>query len=352
VRRKTRAVRAGGLVIGGDAPISVQTMWKEPLSLQSIPDVLSGIETLCALGCDLVRFAVPNAESAQVLGALAESSVLPLVADIHFDYRIALQCLDFPLAKIRINPGNIGEEWKVREVVAKASDNGIGLRIGVNAGSLPRLLQNMKNQAVAMVLAAESEMETLERVGFKDAVFSLKSSDVEVTIRANTSFSRRYDYPLHVGVTEAGPLVPGIVRNTLGVAALLRKGIGDTVRISLSASPQEEVLAAVELLRSLGVRASGARIISCPTCGRSSFDVKGFLEQVSIHIQKIRQPLVVAIMGCVVNGPGEATHADIGITGAGKMALIFKSGRVVRKVPFDNAATVFLEEIQKLCAAL
>jgi (E)-4-hydroxy-3-methylbut-2-enyl-diphosphate synthase len=208
----------------------------------------------------------------------------------------------------------------------------------------------MKNQSLAMVRAAESEMETLEKLGFRDVVFSLKSSDVDSTIRANVLFSRKYDYPLHVGVTEAGPAIEGIVRNTLGISALLRKGIGDTVRVSLSASPQEEVLSAVELLRSLRLRASGVHVISCPTCGRTTFDVKGFLEQVSFQIQQISTPLRIAVMGCAVNGPGEARHADLGIAGAGKMALIFKGDAIVKRVPFADAAVAFMEEIQKQCA--
>jgi (E)-4-hydroxy-3-methylbut-2-enyl-diphosphate synthase len=325
-------------------------MWKEPLSADALPGIQERLERLSRMGCDIVRFAVPDLESADVLGKLAEACTVPLVADIHFDYRIALRCLDFPLAKIRINPGNIGEEWKVREVVAKARDNGISLRIGVNGGSLPRLLEKMKNQSSAMVRAAESEMETLEKLRFHDAVFSLKSSDVDSTVKANVLFSRHYDYPLHIGITEAGPAIAGIVRNTLGLSALLRKGIGDTIRVSLSASPEEEVLAGVEVLRSLRLRHVGIHVISCPTCGRTTFDVKGFLDRVSLEIQQISKPMSIAVMGCAVNGPGEARHADLGITGAGNMALIFKGDKIIRRVPFEDAAVAFMEEIQKQCA--
>ena len=324
-------------------------MWKERLLRRSLPAVRRELEELSVLGCDLVRFAVPDVESAQLLGELAATTAMPLVADVHFDYRIALACLDHPLAKVRINPGNIGEEWKVREVVSKARDTGIALRIGVNAGSLPRQLQSLKNQASALLKAAESEMESLEKLRFASAVFSLKSSDIDSTISANVLFSRRYDYPLHIGMTEAGPAIPGIVSNTIGISSLLKKGIGDTVRVSLSATPREEVLTAVEILRAAKIRDQGVRLISCPRCGRASLDVHAFLEQVNFKIQHIKKPLAIAVMGCAVNGPGEARHADIGIAGAGRMAIIFKGGEIVRRVPHQQAAKVFLEEIEKLC---
>jgi (E)-4-hydroxy-3-methylbut-2-enyl-diphosphate synthase len=349
-RRATRAVKAGTLVIGGGFPVSIQTMWKERLTRRSLPAVRRTLDILAGYGCDFVRFAVPDIESAGLLGELAGSTRTQLIADVHFDYRIALACLDYPLAKVRINPGNIGEDWKVREVIAKAKDSGISLRIGVNAGSLPLRLRPLKNQALALVKAAESEMEALERLRFFSAVFSLKSSDIGTTIRANVIFSRKYDYPLHIGMTEAGPAIPGIVRNTVGIRSLLEKGIGDTVRVSLSASAEEEVLSAVEILRTANVRDSGVRLISCPRCGRASFDVHAFLELVSFKIHTIKKPLVVAVMGCAVNGPGEARHADIGIAGAGKMAIIFRAGEVVRRTSFQEAAKAFLEEIDKLCA--
>lgn len=350
VRRKTRAVKAGSLIIGGGFPVSVQTMWKKRLTRESLPAVHTGLEHLARIGCDLVRFAVPDNESADLLGTLARTSPLPLVADIQFDYRIALKCLDHPVAKVRINPGNIGEDWKVREVIAKARDNGVSLRIGINAGSLPRRLKGLKNKAHAMVTAAEDELEALERNGFHDAIFSLKSSDVESSVKANKIFSRKYDYPLHVGITEAGPLIPGIVRSAVGISSLLTKGIGDTVRVSLSAGCDEEVMAAIEILRIAKERIGGIRIVSCPRCGRSSFDVQGLLEQVSSFIQTVKKELVIAVMGCVVNGPDEARHADIGITGAGTSAIIFRRGVILRRVSFADAARAFREEIERLCA--
>jgi (E)-4-hydroxy-3-methylbut-2-enyl-diphosphate synthase len=349
-RHHTRGVKAGSLQIGGDAPVSVQTMWKEPLAEENLSSVKENLELLAEAGCDLVRFAVPDMASADVLGSLARTSRIPLVADIHFDYRIALRCLDHPIAKIRVNPGNIGDAWKVEEVVRKARDVGVSMRIGVNGGSLPRGLAERKDQAAAMVEAAESELDILEKLDFREAAFSLKSSDVETTIEANHLFSQRHEYPLHLGVTEAGPLVPGIVKSSIGIGTLLREGVGDTIRVSLSAPPMDEVWAGNEILRTLGLRSIGVNIVSCPRCGRSSFDVHGFLHNASFLTHYRGAPLTVAVMGCVVNGPSEARHADIGITGAGSMAIIFRHGEIVRRVAFSEAVSVFEEEFAKACA--
>jgi (E)-4-hydroxy-3-methylbut-2-enyl-diphosphate synthase len=350
VRRATRPVKAGNLIIGGGFPLSVQTMWKGRVGREDVPTVLTGLEELRRAGCDLVRFAVPDLEAADITGGLAARSPLPLAADIHFDYRIALRCLDHPFAKIRINPGTMGEGTHVAEVIRKAAGSGKSLRIGINAGSLPRELDGEKNRAAAMVTAAEMEMEWLDRLGFRDTVFSLKSSDVGETVEANTRFAGSYDYPLHIGVTEAGPLVPGLVRNTLGISALLSQGIGDTIRVSLSAPPRDEVVAGQEILRELGQRDKGVRLVSCPQCGRASFNVQGFLEQVSSSIQEIEKPLTIAVMGCSVNGPGEARAADLGITGAGTLAVIFKKGKMIRRVKLSEAEPAFREEMEKACA--
>lgn len=337
------------MIIGGGFPVSIQTMWRDALAPNGLSAAAQRIETLGKHGCDLVRFAVPDLDSAELLGSLSTLVRLPLVADIHFDYRIALRCLDFPLAKIRINPGTIGGEWKVREVVAKAKDRGVPLRVGVNAGSLPNELDGEPDQALALVKAAEMEMEILEKLGFSDVVFSLKSSDVDDTLRANELFARKYDYPLHVGLTEAGPLAPGLVKNSIVIGSLLREGIGDTIRVSLSGTEEEEVAGGLSILRAVNARKFGVNVISCPRCGRSTFDVKNFLEQVSNFIQGISRPLTVAVMGCEVNGPGEARRADIGITGAGKRAIIFKDGKVLRQVSFEGAVTAFMEEVGRLC---
>jgi (E)-4-hydroxy-3-methylbut-2-enyl-diphosphate synthase len=346
---RTRAVKVGRVIIGGGFPVSVQTMWKDPLKESELSEVLSGLELLSTIGCDIVRFAVPDTDAAELLGRLSRLAPLPLVADIHFDYRLALRCLDFPIAKLRLNPGNIGEGWKVKEVIEKARGQGIPIRIGVNAGSLPRGLESEIDEAIAMKKAAEMEIDILEKMNFHDVVFSLKSSDVETTERANALFSESFDYPLHIGITEAGPLIPGLVKNTLGISHLLRSGIGDTIRVSLSSSSRDEVLAGQEILKASGFRERGVTLVSCPKCGRTSFNVQGFLEDVSYFIQSLKKPLVIAVMGCTVNGPGEARKADLGITGAGGFALIFRKGEVLRKIPYSEASNAFKKEVLELC---
>ena len=345
-RHRTTVVIAGRLAIGGDAPVTVQTMWKRPLGTAD-RETVDAVRLLSALGCDLLRFAVPRIDTADRLGELALTVDLPLVADIHFDHRIALRCMDYPVAKVRINPGNIGAAWKVEEVVRKAKDRGIALRVGINAGSLPKRLAAEKDLAVAMFRAAEEELGTLERLGFDQVVFSLKSSDIDDTIRANRLFSERHHNPLHLGLTEAGPLVAGLVRSTSALEALLEDGIGDTIRVSLSDSPESEVAAGREILRVCGLQSPGVRIVSCPTCGRAVFDVKGFVREVQPFLEAQRKTMTVAIMGCPVNGPGEARHADLGITGSSKYAVIFKEGRVLKRVPADRAVEAFKEEVEK-----
>jgi (E)-4-hydroxy-3-methylbut-2-enyl-diphosphate synthase len=348
--RRTRTVKAGSLLIGGGFPVSVQTMWKAPVGPADLAGVTLALSRLGALGCDLVRFAVPDLAAAEAVGELSRRTAMPIAADIHFDHTLALRCLDFPIAKIRINPGTLGAEWKVREVVGKAADRAVALRVGVNAGSLPRALEGEPDRVEAMVKAAEDELELLERFSFRDVVFSLKSSDVDETIRAAVRFSRDHDYPLHLGVTEAGPLIPGIVRSTAGIGNLLEQGIGDTIRVSLSAPAEDEVIAGVEILRITGRRPGGVTIVSCPRCGRTTFDVQNFIESVSPIVQIVRKQLTIAVMGCPVNGPGEARKADLGITGAGKMAIVFKKGEIIRRVSYEQALAAFREEFDKICA--
>jgi (E)-4-hydroxy-3-methylbut-2-enyl-diphosphate synthase len=337
--------------IGGGAPISVQTMWKQPLgalgSAHGLEQTLAGIRNLEEIGCELLRFSVPDLQSAEALGELASRIRLPLVADIHFDHRLALRCLDFPIAKIRINPGNIGRADKVEEVVRKARDKGVALRVGVNAGSLPKALQREKDVARAMVMAAEEELSVLEKLGFERVIFSLKAADVETTVQANLLFAESYDYPLHIGVTEAGPLVQGTVKSTLALSRLLGSGVGDTVRVSLSDSPENEIIAACSILQNLGLRSFGPEVISCPTCGRTAFDVTGFLEKVQPFMRRIHKNITVAIMGCPVNGPGEAKRADLGITGSEKQIVIFKKGKIIRRESADHAIEAFKEELEK-----
>lgn len=348
--RKTRAVRVGPLVIGGGAPVSVQTMWKAPLTPATFDQARSGIQRLRALGCELLRFAVPDLQSAELLGSLAESSPLPLVADVHFDHRLALRCLDFPVAKIRINPGTIGGARDVEELVRKALDKAVAIRVGVNAGSLPRGMEHdgAANACRAMLDAAEAQLEILDRCGFRDTVVSLKSSDPQTTVRANLMFAERSDLPLHLGVTEAGPLVSGVVKNTLALSRLLQSGVGDTIRVSLSDTPEQEVQAGRAILRHTGIRRLGVDIVSCPTCGRTDFDVTGFLRQVADYLGSLDKDVTIAVMGCPVNGPGEARSADLGITGARGRAVIFKKGRIIRRVSADDAVDAFREEVERL----
>jgi len=322
-------------------------MWKEPLTAID-STVINKISYLSDIGCELLRFAVPDLDSAQVLGELAGRVKMVLVADIHFDYRIALRCMDFPIAKIRINPGNIGAAWKAEEVIKKAKAGEIPLRIGVNAGSLPRALSKDKNIAEAMVKAAEIELEILEKYGFNRVIFSLKSSDIDITVAANILFSEKYNYPLHLGVTEAGPLVQGVVKNTLAASSLLKKRVGDTIRISLSDSMENEIIAGKAILQSLGLRKFGVEVISCPTCGRTVFDVKAFLDDVKYIIHKFDKKATIAVMGCPVNGPGEARQADLGITGSGNSVVIFKKGKILRRVSLEQALKAFKEEVDKI----
>jgi len=348
VRKITKVVPIGDLRLGGSHPIAVQTMWDRPLS-KDLQLERKRILELKELGCDIIRFAIPDKDSVAPLGKLAQISAMPLVADIHFDYRLALAIMEYPIAKIRINPGNIGADWKVEEVVRKAADKNITLRVGANHGSLPSKLKKLDNPAEAMVLAAESQLEILERLNFKNLVVSLKSSSVQTTIEANRLFSKRYDYPLHLGVTEAGPLIPSIVKSSLALGTLIQEGIGDTLRISISDSLDKEVAAGTELLAQLGLQnRPHVNIISCPRCGRTQFDTHGFTEEIEPLIRRLNKEVSVAIMGCEVNGPGEASHADLGIAGSGDKVILFRKGKIIRREPLCNAKQAFLEELEKL----
>lgn len=345
---KTRVVKVGDLLLGSGYPVVLQTMWKEPLRGGDFDSILERIARLKALGCGILRFAVPDLETADLLGALAQKAPLPLVADIHFDWRLALRCLDFPIAKIRVNPGNIGARSRVEEVVRKAAGQGIALRIGVNGGSLPKDLRGSADAALAMVKAAERETEVLESLGFRDYLVSMKSSDVAATLEANRQFAASHDIPLHVGVTEAGPLIPGIVKNTVALNALLTEDIGATLRVSLSDSPENEIIAGREILASAKRGRPGLTLISCPRCGRAGFDVHGFLSRWQERLYSLDKDITVAVMGCAVNGPEEAGHADIGISGAGDSVIVFRGGKIVRTISAEEADTVFEEELSRL----
>jgi len=347
--------------------VVVQTMWKDRLTFADLEGdaakaIVRRIEGLSRMGCGLLRFAVPDIAAAEALGRLAGMVSMPLVADIHFDYQIALRCMDFPIAKIRINPGNIGGREKTRAVLEKAAERGIPIRIGVNAGSLPRGLREKAEEgdearAFALVEAAERELALCNEFNVINVVVSMKASGIADTIRANQIFAARTDTPLHIGVTEAGPLAAGAARSGAALAVLLAEGIGDTLRVSLSDSMENEVVAAREICNAAAqiaalngttasrLRRGGVTVISCPRCGRHRFDTHGFTNRWLPRLYALDRDLTVAIMGCEVNGPEEARHADVGITGSGDKVLIFRRGAVVRTVCADEADAVFSEEL-------
>ena len=332
------------LELGGDAPIAIQTMWKQPLREDTLQDTVRKITELEQLGCDILRFAVPDAQSAEVFVKLTGMTPMPLVADIHFDYRLALRCMDGCAAKIRINPGNIGTEDRVKAVIKKAQDTGTALRIGVNSGSLPADIRNRMEQeirggrnaeearAAALVAGAQREAALFDKHGFKQYLVSMKASSVKETVLANEQFAAESAAPLHEGVTEAGPLVSGIVKSALAFSQLLERNIGATVRVSLSDTMENEVIAAREILMECGKRQGGIRLVSCPRCGRNGFDVHGFVARWQHRLFAEKKDLTVAVMGCVVNGPGEGKFADIGITGAENVILLFKRGVIVQRI--------------------
>lgn len=363
-KTKSKKITIGGngitrkLEIGGGAPISIQTMWKESLVGSNLKDIALRLENLKALGCDIVRFAVPDMGSAELLVKLSYLTSMPLVADIHFDYRLALTCMEGNVAKIRINPGNIGNEKNVVKVVKKALDKGVALRIGVNSGSLPKdsvqklkLAKTSSNEefsylkAKVMAEVAFRELEILDSVGFGNVLVSMKASSVKETILANEVFRAKRNEPLHLGVTEAGPLVSGIVKSSIAFSKLLEQGIGETIRVSLSDSMENEVIAAREILSECGKRENCLKLVSCPRCGRRGFDVHSFVARWQHRLFVIKKDITVAIMGCVVNGPGEASMADLGITGSPEMVVIFKKGVPVRTIKLKDVSKEMRDSI-------
>jgi (E)-4-hydroxy-3-methylbut-2-enyl-diphosphate synthase len=346
--------------IGGDFPVAVQTMWKDRLSYDDLGGAAKRIEALSEMGCALLRFAVPDIQSAQVVGRLAEMVSMPLVADIHFDYRIALRCMDFPIAKIRINPGNIGGSEKLRAVLEKAAAGNIPIRIGVNSGSLPLDLRERVEEGMdaseALALAAQRELAIFEEFGFNSYLVSMKASTIADTIKANRILASKIQVPLHLGVTEAGPLTAGVARNTAALLTLLTEGIGDTIRVSLSDTMENEIIAGREILAAAAeiasensrLKRSGVKVVSCPRCGRHGFDTHGFTSRWMQKLYALDRDITVAIMGCEVNGPGEVKHADLGITGAGDKVLLFKHGKVIKTVTPAEADKAFEEELEKL----
>ncbi|MBQ2551766.1 MAG: (E)-4-hydroxy-3-methylbut-2-enyl-diphosphate synthase [Treponema sp.] len=362
--RKTRTVAIGGqnnirkILVGGDNPVTVQTMWKDSINdvaegSEKLVSILKQINDLKSLGCDIIRFAVPDMESAEALCLIAANTDVPLVADIHFDHRLALKCLEGPVSVIRINPGNIGSRDMVEEVVYACRKKGAAIRIGVNSGSLPKDLQILVEsgeitRAEALCRTALRETAVFDSLGFNDVVVSMKASSVEETVEANRKFAEISDIPLHIGVTEAGPLITGVVKSTLAFSALLKDGIGSTIRVSLSSSPENEVIAGREILHECGKRSGGVTLVSCPRCGRIGFDVHGFVERWQKELLSLKKDVTIAVMGCVVNGPGEGKHADLGIAGGGDKAIIFKKGKIVRTIDAKDADKVFREELETL----
>ena len=348
------------VLIGGSFPILVQSMWKDSISFSSLNNresnvFINRIETLKAMGCGLLRFAVPSLEDAEIVGELSGRVSMPLCADIHFDYKIALRCLDFPIAKLRINPGNIGKPENAAKVILKAAKKNIPIRIGVNSGSLPQKQRNIlkeshsdSKRAEALVNAALDELELFKQLGYVNVIVSMKAARIADTIMANRLFRQYSDIPLHIGVTEAGPLIGGIVRNSAALAPLLAEGIGDTIRVSLSDSAENEIIAgkeicnaAAELAKLAGnkgmmdrLKQSGVRLISCPRCGRHGFDTIAFTDRWKSRFSLIKKDCSIAVMGCEVNGLQEAKEADLGITGSGNTIIIFKKGKIIKSFGF------------------
>ncbi len=347
-RDETRRVWVGRVPVGGGAPVTVQSMTNT--RTEDVEATVEQIRQLRAAGCEIVRVAVPNRRAAEALPAIREQTGLPLVADIHFDYRLALAALDAGVDKIRINPGNIGDLERVRAVLDRAAERGVPIRIGVNAGSLERdVLEKYGGPTPdAMVASALRHLELCEKVGFRDVVLSLKASDVRTTVEAYRKVAAETDCPLHLGITEAGTARVGTIRSAVGLGILLAEGIGDTIRVSLTADPVEEVRVGFEILRALGLREQGVTVISCPTCGRAEVDLIPIAEEVERRLADVRAPIHVAVMGCAVNGPGEARAADIGIACGRRSGLLFIRGRIVRKVPENQIVDVLVEEVRKL----
>jgi (E)-4-hydroxy-3-methylbut-2-enyl-diphosphate synthase len=308
------------------------------------------IRTLSRAGCEIIRIAVPDEEAAKALGKIRRSVSIPVIADIHFDWRLALEAIRQGVDGLRINPGNIGARWKVTEVVSAAKERNIPIRIGVNAGSLSsKILEKFGHPSPeALVESAAEHIGILESLKFTDIKVSLKASNVPTTVEAYRLFSRKFRYPLHIGISESGPPATGIIKSSVGLGILLSEGVGDTVRVSLSAPPAEEVRVAYEILKALGLREKGANIISCPTCGRCEIDIRGLAAKVEKRLKGVKKPVTVAVMGCVVNGPGEAREADIGIAGGKGKGLLFKKGSMVRSLKESELLDALMEEIENL----
>ncbi len=344
----TRQIMVGSVPIGGGAPVAIQSMLNTKTT--DVEGSLAQLRKLSAAGCQIARLAVPNKEAAETFGLICKQSPLPLVADIHFDYKLALLAAEGGASKIRINPGNIGGEEKVQAVVSACKERGIPIRIGVNGGSLDKKLLEKYGHptAEALVESAFSHLELLEKYGFYNTCVSMKSSNVPTMVAAARLFRSKCDYPIHIGVTETGPVRMGLIKSAMGIGALLLDGIGDTIRVSLTDDPVEEVYAAKDILKAAGLRKEGVNIISCPTCGRTQIDLIGLVNQVEAALKNCEKPITVAVMGCVVNGPGEAREADIGIAGGDGCGMLFEKGQQICKLPYDELLPALLERIEAM----
>ncbi|MEW6181968.1 MAG: flavodoxin-dependent (E)-4-hydroxy-3-methylbut-2-enyl-diphosphate synthase [Bacillota bacterium] len=344
-KRLTRPVKIGGVTVGGGAPVVIQSMTNT--DTRDPDGTLAQIMECAACGCEVIRVAVPDAEAAAALPKIKAGSPIPVIADIHFDYRLALRALEAGIDGLRLNPGNIGSREKVRTVVCEARERGVPIRIGVNAGSLEkRLLKKYGGvTAEALVESAADNIRLLEDMDFNAIKVSVKAADVSMMINAYRLLAGAVDYPLHVGVTEAGTIRSGLIKSAIGIGVLLSEGIGDTMRVSLTAAPRHEVWAAWEILKALGLRRRGVELISCPTCGRCEIDLINLATYIEERLQGVTTPLKVAVMGCVVNGPGEAREADVGIAGGKGVGLLFRKGEPVRTIPETELAESLLKEI-------
>ena len=344
----TRQICVGGIKIGGGASVVIQSMLNTKTT--DVAGSLEQIARLKAAGCQIARLAVPNMASAKTFAEICKESSLPLVADIHFDYKLAIAAAEGGASKIRINPGNIGGEDRVKAVVDVCKDKHIPIRIGVNGGSLDkRLLEKYGHPtAEALVESAFEHLELLEKQGFYDTCVSMKSSTVPTMVAAARLFRKKCDYPIHIGVTETGPVRQGLIKSAMGIGSLLLDGIGDTIRVSLTDDPVEEVYAAKDILKAAGLRKEGVNIVSCPTCGRTAIDLIGLVKQVDEALKDCQKPITVAVMGCIVNGPGEAREADIGVAGGDGCGMLFEKGQQIEKLPYDELLPALLKRIEAM----
>ena len=347
-RKTTRKITVGNVPMGGDAPVVIQSMTNT--DTRDVESTLNQIRTLYNAGCEIIRCAVPDMAAAEAIKEIVKQSPIPVVADIHFDYKLALKCIENGISALRINPGNIGSEERVKKVVEAAKEKNIPIRIGVNSGSLEKeILESYGSPTPeALVESALKHVKILEKLDFYDIVISIKSSNVPMMIEAYRLMSSKCDYPLHLGVTESGTNFKGTIKSSIGIGTLLAEGIGDTIRVSLTSDPVDEIKVAKEILKALGLRKGGLEFISCPTCGRTEIDLIGIAKEVEERLDKINKDIKVAVMGCVVNGPGEAREADIGIAGGKGKGIIFRKGEIIKTCKEEELVKELMKEIEAL----